>query len=343
MAIADTYGLFWDSVNGDRMYNSDSFEMWLKKFFTSGVFADELEVTASNDDMSVNVSGGYANVDGKVRFFTSTTRLTIEAAHSTYPRIDTIVVRRDNINRTITLAVVKGEYSGNTPVATAPVRTSDTYELVLAEVYVGAGVIGIFDVNVADKRTDTDVCGYVVGTVEEIDFGEITRQWQAFFFDWFEQMKDQLSEDAAGHLQLEVDALDSRLTAEETTSTTHTGQISTLETDVTNLQAYRTLLSGTQLSTTASTKTLNEDPANFLLADVRIYTSGHNTHFLMRGNSLMEQLSGSYTPKYFYIRTSESSGQTVTITPTSATTFTIKHNGSGNMYVSVTGISRIAE
>ena len=53
--MAFEYGFFWDSNNGDRKYNAASFEHWLKKFFTSGVFTGDLQVTA-NGNMSVNVS-----------------------------------------------------------------------------------------------------------------------------------------------------------------------------------------------------------------------------------------------------------------------------------------------
>ena len=49
-----SYAFFYKSVNGDRVYDDTSFEHWLKKFFTSGVFLNDLQVT-SNNGMSVNV------------------------------------------------------------------------------------------------------------------------------------------------------------------------------------------------------------------------------------------------------------------------------------------------
>ena len=63
---AQEYGYFFNSNNSDRKYNADSFETWLKPFFISGVFAGTLQVTAqSTPDMSVKVSPGFANLNGK--------------------------------------------------------------------------------------------------------------------------------------------------------------------------------------------------------------------------------------------------------------------------------------
>lgn len=207
MAVTgNEHGFFWDSNNGDRTYNSESFEIWLRKFFTSGVFQNELQVT-ENGRMSVNVSAGYANCNGKVKMF-SAQSLTIEAASSTYPRIDTAVVERNDADRTFYLKVVKGAYNGQSPVATAPVRTGGVYQLVLAEIRVNAGATSISGWNITDKRPDSTVCGWVTGTVDEIDLQQILAQSEAQFGEWFDEMKGQLSTDAAGNLQLQIDAIE---------------------------------------------------------------------------------------------------------------------------------------
>lgn len=217
---AQDYGYFFNSNSNDRTYNADSFETWLKPFFVSGVFTGCLQVQAqSTPDMTVKVTKGYANLDGKAAYWPSDNTLTIETASGVYDRIDTIVLRRDNTNRRVSLEVVKGTASA-TPSPTAPTRNTDTYELVLAEVLVGTGVTEIAGSAITDKRPDTDVCGYVVAAVQTPDFSELYAQFAAQaeefmgdqadeFLDWFDEMKDQLSEDAAGHLQQEIDDLDS--------------------------------------------------------------------------------------------------------------------------------------
>ncbi len=175
----DNYGYFFDSENGDRKYNAASFEMWLKKFFTSGVFYGDLQVSATGEDMTVSSASGYSNIQGKVRLFSSEESLTIETAHATYDRIDTIVVERNDTERQIIRKVVKGGYSSE-PEPTAPVRSDGVYQLVLAEVYVAAGATSITQSVITDKRADTSVCGYVVCPIEDFDFTQFATQCDAF-------------------------------------------------------------------------------------------------------------------------------------------------------------------
>lgn len=211
MADGRDYGYFWnDDGSGDRTYNADSFEYWLKKFFTTGVFAGDLQVTAGGS-YTVNVATGYANVKGKVRDFYDTETFTVPSANSAYPRIDTIVVRRDDTNKIISLQYVTGTYSGQNPSATAPTRSGAIYELVLAEIYVGAGVTEILQRDITDKRSDESVCGIVAGTVTEMDFSQFASQFNSYyqnfteaqaqaFQTWFAGIQSVLDGDTAGNL-----------------------------------------------------------------------------------------------------------------------------------------------
>lgn len=196
--------LFYNSQNGDRVYDADSFEHLLKKFFTSGVFTGACQVTAAGTGMTCSVGAGYANCDGKIRIFDSATALSFDTAHATYDRIDTVVVERNDTDREITLKVVKGVQSA-TPVATAPVRSGGVFQLVLAEVYIAAGETAVSQAIITDKRPDTTVCGYVVTAVQTPDFGELYDQFTEAFMLWFDAIRGQLDEDAAGHLQNEID------------------------------------------------------------------------------------------------------------------------------------------
>ena len=223
---AQEYGYFFNSTNSDRTYSADSFETWLKPFFQSGVFAGSLQVTAQSEaDMTVNVSGGYANLNGKAAYWPTSNVLEISTASGVYNRIDTIVLRRNNTNRTVSIEVVTGVASAS-PSPTAPTRTSDIFELVLAQILVRRGTTEITDSVITDTRTNTNICGYVSATVEEVDFNQFKTQFDAWaaeyqeetqedFTVWFNAIKDQLDEDAAGHLQLEVNGLDDRLTVLE--------------------------------------------------------------------------------------------------------------------------------
>lgn len=195
MAKADRYGLFWNSNSGDRKYDAQSFEKWLKKFFTSGVFEGDLQVLASRG-MTVQVQTGYSNVNGKVGLFESATNVTLSVANSRYPRIDTIIIERNDADRVIQIDKVTGEYTGENPQPTAPIwdETQGIYQLVLAQIYVGAGVSSISQEDITDKRTDTDVCGYIAGTVNEMDFSQFTAQFNQFFTEFKEGTLADVSE-----------------------------------------------------------------------------------------------------------------------------------------------------
>ena len=203
--FAQEYGYFFNSSSNDRTYNAESFEKWLKPFFVSGVFTGGLEVVAQDTpDMTVNITAGYANLDGKLGFFPNDSTVTLSVASGVYDRIDTIVLRRDNVNRTISIEVVTGTASVD-PLPTPPTRDEDTFELVLAQILVGTGVTEIGQGDITDTRLDPDLCGYVCAAVQTPDFMDLYDQFTAQFQTWFDHMKDQLDEDAAGHLQLEID------------------------------------------------------------------------------------------------------------------------------------------
>lgn len=210
MAVSSSKVYFYNSDNGDRVYDADSFSDWLLKFFTTGVFQNDLYVQAMTG-MNVMVNTGYCNIKGKVRDFDEVQELTISPAHSQYPRIDAIVIERNDTDRDITVKYVQGQISGATPSAPTMQRDTLVYQICLAQIYVNAGVTSITQANITDTRPDSDLCGWVVSTVDEIDITQIMAQNKAQFEEWYDSMKDQLSEDAAGHLQLEIDDINDNL------------------------------------------------------------------------------------------------------------------------------------
>lgn len=232
------HAFFYKSVNGDRVYDDTSFEHWLKKFFTSGVFLNDLQVIANND-MTVTVGAGYTNIDGKVKIFASETPLIIETAGASYPRIDSIVLERNDTERDILLKVIKGGYSSE-PVAHTPVRQDGVYQLVIAQILVNAGAVKITQADITDTRSNTELCGIVAGAVDQIDFSQVQTQFDAYFAQykkqiatdytqynadmetyldqmaedfaaWFKGIRNQLDEDAAGHLQNQIDDINAQM------------------------------------------------------------------------------------------------------------------------------------
>lgn len=236
------HALFYNSVGGDRKYDAESFSELFSKFFTTGVFNGDLTVSASSQGgMNVDVAPGYINIGGKVMNFETTTQLSLDIGGGTYPRIDTIVVERNDIDRDFTLKVVKGGYASN-PSPTPPVRSADVWQMVLAQVYIGIGETSVSNANITDKRGDSSVCGIVTATVEQMDFSAFERQfneWQTQerddFEAWVQTLQGILDSQTAGHLQLEIDNANDRIddldtTVQDLDSTVDTldGQMQTL-------------------------------------------------------------------------------------------------------------------
>ena len=243
------HAFFYNSNDGDRVYDASSFEYWLKKFFTSGVFADECQVTADGTGMTCSMAEGYANVDGKVKFWDEAQDLALENASSSYDRIDAVVIERNDTDRDITVKIVQGTYAAS-PTAPDVERDDGVYQLVIAQIYVAAGATAITQADITDTRTDTDLCGYVAATVENVDFSQFTAQYESFianysekvatdyetykdlisgdydsfysslvaalaeykeeFESWYDGIKGILGEDEAGALQLEIEELTDR-------------------------------------------------------------------------------------------------------------------------------------
>lgn len=200
-----THALFYNSVSGDRVYDADSFTEWLRPFFMTGVFNGDLFVSADSG-MTVKVGTGYVNINGKVMNFEEETSLTLDAASATLKRIDAIVARRNDTDREITIEVIKGTQSAS-PVAPEPVRSGSIYDLVLAHVFIDKASVAIVQGDITDTRPDSEICGWVASTVTEITFDQIVAQLEDQFITWFNEMKGQLSEDAAGHLQEQIDTI----------------------------------------------------------------------------------------------------------------------------------------
>lgn len=155
---------FFNSINGDRASYAEDFARHLKKYFTNGIFNNELKVIANND-MTITIQEGDANIEGYRYTNTGDLIKTIETADGTLKRIDNVVVRLDLTNRLISAQIIKGTFSDN-PSAPALVRSSTIYDIKLAEIYVGASVTSITQSNITDTRFEESVCGVVASTVE---------------------------------------------------------------------------------------------------------------------------------------------------------------------------------
>jgi hypothetical protein len=77
------------------------------------------------------------------------------------------VVRLSQVSRSIQLAVVDGTPAA-TPAAPALTRTSDVYELGIADVLIPAAATSIATNNITDTRLNTSLCGLVNSLVTAV-------------------------------------------------------------------------------------------------------------------------------------------------------------------------------
>lgn len=194
------YPYFYNSDNHDRVYDAGSFEEWLRYFFTTGVFIDTCFVKETSG-LNVILNSGYCNIRGKVMIWESATTLKIDIPHSYYDRIDNIVIERNDIDRDFYRKVVTGTPAAN-PVPPEPVRENGIYQLVVGRVRVAAGATAITQSSITDTRPDTNLCGYVAGTVKEMDFSQFTAQFQRYVEEFkagneadFERFREQFERD----------------------------------------------------------------------------------------------------------------------------------------------------
>lgn len=174
------YG-FFDSVNGDRKYNADSFNEFFNGIISdTGVYKKSgggLKVVPS-DGLAVNVSTGKARINQHFVNIKGTETLTLPTSDVANGRYDAVILRYDETKRSITLGILTGTPSSN-PAYPSITRTEGTFDICLAYVYVGAGATSIVESNIMDKREDTGVCGYATLQIDAINAG--IRQYRNTF------------------------------------------------------------------------------------------------------------------------------------------------------------------
>ena len=235
----------------DRIYLAQHFAAYFASFIANGVFAEhsnQLQVMEmATPQMQIGIERGQGWINGYWYENTDTLYMPVDVADGVLNRIDSVVLRLGFSERNMWLAVKKGTPAVN-PIAPEVTRTADYYELQLATISIPASSIKITQAQITDTRMNQDVCGWVTGVVKQLDTTTLFNQfesyfdefkqfyendyanwtdeqkaeydewyashidlWQNEFTTWFENVKGQLSEDAAGKIQVEIDEHEARL------------------------------------------------------------------------------------------------------------------------------------
>ena len=187
------FASFFNSENGDRVYDSDVMRSYLRKFFTNGVFDGAFEVS-NRGGMIIDITPGYAHINGAVVYYPSSTSYTLDIADGLMDRVDAIVIEYNENDRTISMKIVKGSYDISGDVEFEPVRSDGVYQIVLATILVRAASTDILYSDITDTRPDEHLCGYIHGTVDNVDFSQITANFADYFADTKASNLDEFNE-----------------------------------------------------------------------------------------------------------------------------------------------------
>ena len=173
----------------DRTYNANDYSDNLAIVISNGVLRsklDDLKVTANGMNVSVDV--GRAWIKG--HYYLNDSEYTFDPVipSSNGSRIDRVMLRLNNDidSRSVLLTYVQGTAGAN-PQPPEPVRDGDIYDLVLANIYVGATATSV---TVTDQRANADICGWVYSVSGDDSF---FTSLDNSFYEWFKGVKDDLA------------------------------------------------------------------------------------------------------------------------------------------------------
>lgn len=188
---------FFNSVNGDRVYNAQQMSGIFEGLITDGVYeavGNKLAVQPSSG-MTIQIASGRGWC--KKHWFNNTTayQMTLEASDVTLNRWCAVCIRADDTDsvRDAKPTLKYSEYATN-PIKPEPINTETVKELILAYVYIKAGATEITASDITDTRADESICGWVTGLIEQLSSATLFTQFTAIFSDWFNGLQDLINE-----------------------------------------------------------------------------------------------------------------------------------------------------
>lgn len=205
---------FFNSVNGDRVYNAQEMNEIFKGLITNGVYeavGNKLAVQP-NSGMTIQIATGRGWFNN--HWVTNATEYltTLEASDVTLNRYAAVCVRVDD-NDSVRTAEPYIKYSEHATNPTKPTmtRSDKINEYCLAYIYIKAGASEITAADIEDTRANTELCGYVRGLIEQIDANTLFAQYEAIFKEWFENLTEYMDENIEAKLANDVLELKGRV------------------------------------------------------------------------------------------------------------------------------------
>ena len=187
---------FFDSLNGDRKYNT----LQLSSIF-DGIISDGVYATYGNhflvspvSGMQIKVGSGRAWLDHTWTLNSTDYPLTVEDAEVVLNRIDTVIIevdRRDSgrINR---LRILKGT-PASSPSAPTLTNTDTLKQYPLANILVKPNVTEITTADITN-RIGTSALPWVTGIIDHVTADELVTQWRSEFDTLLDTLQTMISQ-----------------------------------------------------------------------------------------------------------------------------------------------------
>ena len=171
-----------DDGTFDRVYNAEDLTTYLELLIGDGVFVNpstNMQVV-ENNGMNIIVKEGSGWIKGHKIKNTADLILNVDSADVLLNRVDRVVFACDYANREMSIYIKKGENAQN-PIAPELQRDSSKYEMSLAEIMIAKQAKAIYQQNIRDTRSNSDVCGWVAGLITQLDTCTLFNQWTSAF------------------------------------------------------------------------------------------------------------------------------------------------------------------
>ena len=203
-----TYG-FYNAKDHDRQYDAVQLSSIFDGLINDGIYAtigDAFVITAGSN-MSVAVGTGRAWFNHTWTYNDAKLILTIPNSEVLLDRYDAVVLETNDADdvRANSIKVISG-VAASSPKKPDLTNDTHTHQYPLAYIKVPANSTSVSQANI-ENCIGTSACPFVTGIVDTIDATTLFKQWNSEFDIWFDGMKGQLSTDAAGNLQVQINAL----------------------------------------------------------------------------------------------------------------------------------------
>lgn len=206
---------FFNSLNHDRMYDADDMNAIFDGIITDGVFGNigNKFIVTPGSGMTINIGTGKARLHQI--FVENDANLVLQVSQSDVllNRIDVVVIRVDKTisGRRGDITILKGTPSQN-PIAPTLSTDGQIWEMPIAYINVNANAskIGPSDIQYLVGRNSTPL---ITAPMQTVNVESYVGKMEGQFSDWFSNLKDNLSTNAAGNLQNQINTINPKVSS----------------------------------------------------------------------------------------------------------------------------------